>query len=220
MLERNVPSLTFLIVTRGQKKRCKMSWHLLSLTILFKLIVCYLLKNTRVFLWLFCEQVKKVPEKLLSFAVHCKNLTVSNTRTVLLTPEIYVSQNIYEQLVDLFRDGFSGARRFISKSVLSWRCLSFLLTFSFFTFLYVPRVSEPEELVEFVEEVIAGIISDQEVRTFEEVMVPVFEIFHGRVKDLDLCQPLLYSYLDVLLYFSHNKDIAKVRGHRGSIFVN
>lgn len=66
-------------------------------------------------------------------------------------------------------------------------------------------------MVEFVEEVIAGLLSDQEVRTFEEVMVPVFDIFQGRVKDLDLCQPVLYSYLDVLLYFSHNKDIAKVR---------
>lgn len=67
--------------------------------------------------------------------------------------------------------------------------------------------------MEFVEEVIAGILSDQEVRTFEEVIVPVFDIFQGRIKDLDLCQPVLYSYLDVLLYFSHNKDIAKVRTH-------
>uniref|UniRef100_A0A7N8XEQ8 Ubiquitin conjugation factor E4 A n=1 Tax=Mastacembelus armatus TaxID=205130 RepID=A0A7N8XEQ8_9TELE len=124
------------------------------------------------------EEVTKVPEKLLSFAVRCKNLTVSNTRTVLLTPEIYISQNVYEQLLDLLLEGFSGAR--------------------------------PEEVVEFVEEVIAGLFSDQEVRTFEEVIVPVFDIFHGRVKDLDLCQPLLYSYLDVLLYFSHHKDIAKV----------
>lgn len=66
-------------------------------------------------------------------------------------------------------------------------------------------------MVEFVEEVIAGLLSDQEVRTFEEVIVPVFDIFQGRIKDLDLCQPLLYSYLDVLLYFSHHKDIAKVR---------
>uniref|UniRef100_A0A3Q1FFH2 Ubiquitin conjugation factor E4 A n=1 Tax=Acanthochromis polyacanthus TaxID=80966 RepID=A0A3Q1FFH2_9TELE len=124
------------------------------------------------------EEVTKVPEKLLSFAVRCKNLTVSNTRTVLLTPEIYISQNIYEQLLDLLLEAFNGA--------------------------------QPEEVVEFVEEVIAGLLSDQEVRTFEEVIVPVFDIFHGRIKDLDLCQPLLYSYLDVLLYFSHNKDIAKV----------
>lgn len=67
--------------------------------------------------------------------------------------------------------------------------------------------------MEFVEEVIAGILSDQEVRTFEEVIVPLFDIFQGRIKDLDLCQPVLYSYLDVFLYFSHNKDIAKVRTH-------
>lgn len=80
-------------------------------------------------------------------------------------------------------------------------------------------LSEPEEVVEFVEEVIAGILSDQEVRTFEEVIVPVFDIFQGRIKDLDLCQPLLYSYLDVLLYFSHHKDIAKVRRHTG-MFAN
>uniref|UniRef100_A0A672GTZ7 Ubiquitin conjugation factor E4 A n=1 Tax=Salarias fasciatus TaxID=181472 RepID=A0A672GTZ7_SALFA len=124
------------------------------------------------------EEVTKVPEKLLSFAVRCKNLTVSNTRTVLLTPEIYISQNVYEQLLDLLLEAFSGA--------------------------------QPEEVVEFVEEVITGLLSDQEVRTFEEVIVPVFDIFQGRIKDLDLCQPLLYSYLDVLLYFSHHKDIAKV----------
>uniref|UniRef100_A0A4W6CU13 Ubiquitin conjugation factor E4 A n=1 Tax=Lates calcarifer TaxID=8187 RepID=A0A4W6CU13_LATCA len=118
------------------------------------------------------EEVTKVPEKLLSFAVRCKNLTVSNTRTVLLTPEIYISQNVYEQLLDLLLEGFSGF------SLLT-KSLCFI---------------EPEE----------------EVRTFEEVMVPVFDIFQGRIKDLDLCQPLLYSYLDVLLYFSHHKDIAKV----------
>ncbi|KAM9318195.1 ubiquitin conjugation factor E4 A isoform 2-T2 [Pholidichthys leucotaenia] len=124
------------------------------------------------------EEVTKVPEKLLSFAVRCKNLAVSNARTVLLTPEIYISQNVYEQLLDLLLEGVSGAR--------------------------------PEEVAEFIEEVIAGLLSDQEVRTFEEVMVPVFDIFQGRIKDLDLCQPLLYSYLDVLLYFSHHKDVAKV----------
>lgn len=73
--------------------------------------------------------------------------------------------------------------------------------------------------MEFVEEVIAGILSDQEVRTFEEVIIPVFDIFQGRIKDLELCQPLLYTYLDILLYFSHNKDIAKVRGQT-NIFVN
>lgn len=124
------------------------------------------------------EEVTKVPEKLLSFAVRCKNLTVSNTRTVLLTPEIYVSQNIYEQLLDLLLEGFNRAQQ--------------------------------NEVVEFFEEVTAGILSDQEVRTFEEVIIPVFDIFQGRIKDLELCQPLLYTYLDILLYFSHNKDIAKV----------
>ncbi|XP_028825944.1 ubiquitin conjugation factor E4 A isoform X2 [Denticeps clupeoides] len=124
------------------------------------------------------EEVTKVPEKLLSYAMRCKNLTVSNARTVLLTPEIYISQTIYEQLLDLLLDGVSGARM--------------------------------EEVVEFVEEVIAGLLADQEVRTFGEIMVPVFDIFQGRVKDLDLCQLLLYSYLDVLLYFSRQKDVAKV----------
>ncbi len=71
--------------------------------------------------------------------------------------------------------------------------------------------AEFEEVVEFLEEVIASLLADQEVRTFGEVMVPVFDIFQGRVKDLDLCQLLLYSYLEVLLYFSRQKDISKVR---------
>lgn len=124
------------------------------------------------------EEVKKVPEKLLSFAVRCKNLTVSNMKTVLLTPEMYVSQNIYEQLLDLLLDGVRG------------------------TF--------PEDVIEFVDEVFVGLLSDQEVRTFEEVIVPVLDIFQGRVKDMDLCQPQLYYYLDVVLYFSHHKDIAKI----------
>lgn len=70
--------------------------------------------------------------------------------------------------------------------------------------------TELEQVAEFAEEVIAGLLADQEVRTFGEVMVPVFDIFQGRIKDLDLCQLLLYSYLDVLLYFSQQKDIAKV----------
>ncbi|KAK7882113.1 hypothetical protein WMY93_028287 [Mugilogobius chulae] len=124
------------------------------------------------------EEVKKVPEKLLSFAIRCKNLIVSNMKTVLLTPEIYVSQNIYEQLLDLLLDGVRG--------------------------------THPDDVIEFVEEVFSGLLSDQEVRTFEEIIVPVLDIFQGRVKDLDLCQPQLYFYLDVLLYFSHHKDIAKV----------
>lgn len=78
-------------------------------------------------------------------------------------------------------------------------------------FLYVDPSAEIEEVVEFLEEVITGLLADQEVRTFGEVMVPVFDIFQGRVKDLDLCQVLLYSYLDVLVFFSRQKDIAKVR---------
>lgn len=76
--------------------------------------------------------------------------------------------------------------------------------------VYVMCVSELDEVVEFLEEVIAALLADQEVRTFGEVMVPVLDILHGRMKDLDLCQLLLYSYLDILLYFTHQKDIAKV----------
>uniref|UniRef100_A0A4W4F4J1 Ubiquitin conjugation factor E4 A n=1 Tax=Electrophorus electricus TaxID=8005 RepID=A0A4W4F4J1_ELEEL len=127
------------------------------------------------------EEITKVPEKLLSFAVRCKNLTVSNARTVLLTPEIYISQNVYEQLLDLLLEAV----------ILGIICLHF-------------------EVVEFLEEVIASLLTDQEVRTFGEVMVPMFDIFQGRVKDLDLCQLLFYSYLDILVYFSRQKDIAKV----------
>lgn len=51
---------------------------------------------------------------------------------------------------------------------------------------------------------------DEEVRTFEEVMVPVFDILLGRIRELHLCQILLYSYLDMLLYFTRQKEIAKV----------
>lgn len=43
--------------------------------------------------------------------MRCRNLTVSNTRTVLLTPEIYVNQNVYEQLVDLMLETLRGARK-------------------------------------------------------------------------------------------------------------
>lgn len=60
-------------------------------------------------------QITKVPENLLPFAVQCRNLTVSNTRTVLLTPEIYVDQNIHEQLVDLMLEAIQGAREYRSK---------------------------------------------------------------------------------------------------------
>lgn len=168
-------------------------------------------------LFFSAHQVTKVPEKLLSFAVRCKNLTVSNTRTVVLTPEIYVSQNIYEQLLDLLLEGFNRARRLRPNFTVLFRPLVCL--FRSVSSLQSLPVSEQNEVVEFVEEVIAGILSDQEVRTFEEVIIPVFDIFQGRVKDLELCQPLLYTYLDILLYFSHNKDIAKVRGHTTIFFL-
>lgn len=78
-------------------------------------------------------------------------------------------------------------------------------------FVCVMVFAEFEEVVEFLDEVIAILLGDQEVRTFGEVMVPVFDIFQGRVKDLDLCQLLLYSYLEILLYFCRQKDISKVR---------
>ncbi|XP_007934667.1 ubiquitin conjugation factor E4 A [Orycteropus afer afer] len=124
------------------------------------------------------EEITKVPENLLPFAVQCRNLTVSNTRTVLLTPEIYVDQNIHEQLVDLLLEAIQGAHF--------------------------------EDVTEFLEEVIEALTMDEEVRTFPEVMIPVFDILLGRVKDLELCQILLYAYLDILLYFTRQKDMAKV----------
>ncbi|KAI6052230.1 UBE4A [Marmota monax] len=132
------------------------------------------------------EEITKVPENLLPFAVQCRNLTVSNTRTVLLTPEIYVDQNIHEQLVDLMLEAIQGARECIRRS------LNF------------------EDVTEFLEEVIEALILDEEVRTFPEVMIPVFDILLGRIKDLELCQILLYAYLDILLYFTRQKDMAKV----------
>uniref|UniRef100_A0A8B9ZKN5 Ubiquitin conjugation factor E4 A n=1 Tax=Anas platyrhynchos TaxID=8839 RepID=A0A8B9ZKN5_ANAPL len=124
------------------------------------------------------EEITKVPENLLPFAVRCRNLTVSNAHTVLLTPEIYVNQNVYEQLVDLMLEALRGAHF--------------------------------EDMTEFLEEVIEALTMDEEVRTFGEVMIPVFDILLGRIKDLDLCQILLYTYLDMLLYFTKQKDIAKV----------
>ncbi|XP_058865555.1 ubiquitin conjugation factor E4 A-like isoform X1 [Acipenser ruthenus] len=124
------------------------------------------------------EEIKKVPEKLLACAVRCKNLSVLNARTVLLTPEIYVGQNVSEQLLNLLLEAVSGG----------------LL----------------EEVGEFLDEVIAALLADQEVQTFGEVMVPLFEVMLGRVKDLDLCQLLLNSYLDILVYFSKQPDIARV----------
>ncbi|XP_053125306.1 ubiquitin conjugation factor E4 A isoform X3 [Hemicordylus capensis] len=124
------------------------------------------------------EEITKVPENLLPFALRCRNLTLSNTRTVLLTPEIYVGQNVYEQLVDLMLEALRGAHF--------------------------------EDVTEFLEEVIEVITVDEEVRTFEEIMVPVFDLLLGRIRELHLCQILLYSYLDMLLYFTRQKDIAKV----------
>nr|KAF6275147.1 ubiquitination factor E4A [Pipistrellus kuhlii] len=124
------------------------------------------------------EEITKVPENLLPFAVQCRNLIVSNTRTVLLTPEIYVDQNIHEQLVDLMLEAIQGAHF--------------------------------EDVTEFLEEVIEALLLDEEVRTFPEVMFPVFDILLGRIKDLELCQMLLYAYLDILLYLTRQKDMAKV----------
>uniref|UniRef100_A0A8C0DCX8 Ubiquitin conjugation factor E4 n=1 Tax=Balaenoptera musculus TaxID=9771 RepID=A0A8C0DCX8_BALMU len=131
------------------------------------------------------EEITKVPENLLPFAVQCRNLTVSNTRTVLLTPEIYVDQNIHEQLVDLMLEAILGGREYISN-------------------IYFEGVAE------FLDEVIEALILDEEVRTFPEVMIPVFDILLGRIKDLELCQIMLYAYLDILLYFTRQKDMAKV----------
>uniref|UniRef100_A0A452IK58 Ubiquitin conjugation factor E4 A n=1 Tax=Gopherus agassizii TaxID=38772 RepID=A0A452IK58_9SAUR len=124
------------------------------------------------------EEITKVPENLLPFAVRCRNLTVSNTRTVLFTSEIYVNQNVCEQLVDLLLEALRG---------------------TYFA-----------DVTEFLEEVIEALTMDEEVRTFGEVMVPVFDILLGRIKDLDLCRTLLYTYLDMLIYFTRQKDIAQV----------
>lgn len=163
------------------------------------------------------HQVTKVPEKLLSYAVRCKNLTVSNARTVLLTPEIYISQNVYEQLLDLLLEAVNRGR--MSSLLHNHFWDTELYVYIFFleknTYIFVIVVpilmfADIEEVVEFLEEVITGLLADQEVRTFGEVMVPVFDIFQGRVKDLDLCHLLLYSYLEILVYFSRQKDIAKV----------
>lgn len=52
--------------------------------------------------------------------MQCRNLIVSNTRTVLLTPEIYVDQNIHEQLVDLMLEAVQGAREYMSTAVLTY----------------------------------------------------------------------------------------------------
>ncbi|XP_053547265.1 ubiquitin conjugation factor E4 A [Bombina bombina] len=124
------------------------------------------------------KEVTKVPENLLPYAVRCKALTISNTRTVLLTPEIYVGQDVPAQLVDLMLEALRGA---------------------YF-----------EEVTEFLEEIIEALLADEEVRSFREVFNPMLDVLLERVKDLDLCQTLLYTYLDLLLYCSKQKDIAKV----------
>lgn len=74
-----------------------------------------------------------------------------------------------------------------------------------------------EDVTEFLEEVIEVITMDEEVRTFGEVMVPVFDILLGRIRELQLCQILLYSYLDMILYFTRQKDIVRVRAGLSSL---
>uniref|UniRef100_UPI00398F3CD8 ubiquitin conjugation factor E4 A n=1 Tax=Pristiophorus japonicus TaxID=55135 RepID=UPI00398F3CD8 len=123
-------------------------------------------------------EITKVPENLLAYAIRCKILTVSNAHTVLLTPEIYANQNVYEQLVDLLLEGVSG-----------------------------PHM---ENVTEFMDEVITILKTDEEVRTFNEVMFPVLDILLRRISELDLCHIMLYCYLDVLLYITRQPDLAKV----------
>ncbi|XP_030076804.1 ubiquitin conjugation factor E4 A [Microcaecilia unicolor] len=124
------------------------------------------------------EEITKVPENLLPYALRCKNLSVLNTSTILLTPEIYPNQNVHEQLVDLMVEALKRAHF--------------------------------EEVSEFLEEVIEALLADEEVRTFSEVMTPVFEVLLIRIRELSLCQILLQTYLDVLLYITRQKDLAKV----------
>ena len=81
-------------------------------------------------------QVTKVPEKLLSFAVHCKNLIVSNARTVLLTPEIYISQNVYEQLLDLLLEGVNSAREWIPQPHHHSRFALFYFSLFYFSVIF------------------------------------------------------------------------------------
>lgn len=89
----------------------------------------------------------------------------------------------------------------------SWQLSSYIPFFKYSSFL---SPIDFEDITEFLEEVIKSLTMDEEVRTFEEVMVPVFDILLGRIRELHLCQILLYSYLDILLYFTKQKDIAKV----------
>lgn len=91
-----------------------------------------------------------------------------------------------------------------------------MATFQLYLFFKYSSFLSPidfEDITEFLEEVIKSLTMDEEVRTFEEVMVPVFDILLGRIRELHLCQILLYSYLDILLYFTKQKDIAKVSPH-------
>lgn len=78
------------------------------------------------------------------------------------------------------------------------------------SFFLICLLLDFEDVTEFLEEVIEALTLDEEVRTFPEVMIPVFDILLGRIKDLELCQILLYAYLDILLYFTRQKDMAKV----------
>nr|XP_033774432.1 ubiquitin conjugation factor E4 A isoform X2 [Geotrypetes seraphini]XP_033774433.1 ubiquitin conjugation factor E4 A isoform X2 [Geotrypetes seraphini]XP_033774434.1 ubiquitin conjugation factor E4 A isoform X2 [Geotrypetes seraphini]XP_033774435.1 ubiquitin conjugation factor E4 A isoform X2 [Geotrypetes seraphini]XP_033774436.1 ubiquitin conjugation factor E4 A isoform X2 [Geotrypetes seraphini] len=124
------------------------------------------------------EEITKVPEKLLPFALRCKNLSVLNACTILLTPEMYQNQNVHEQLVDLMVEALTRAHF--------------------------------EEVGEFLEDVIEALLADEEVQTFSEVMTPVFEVLLIRIRELSLCQILLQTYLDVLLYITRQKDLARV----------
>ncbi|KAM5132320.1 ubiquitin conjugation factor E4 A [Mantella aurantiaca] len=124
------------------------------------------------------KEVTKVPENLLPYAVRCKALTVSNARTLLLTPEIYQGQDVPAQMVDLMLEGLQSANF--------------------------------DEVVEFLEEIIEALKADEDIRSFSEVFLPVFDVILERIRELDLCQMLLYSYLDLLLYCTKQKDIAKV----------
>lgn len=122
MLGINVPYRTFMPAIREQRRRyllqtlyfvdvygcAKRMKYVCSLYCLFAHTVCDLFNVSMCFK---TTQITKVPEKLLSYAVRCKNLTVSNARTVLLTPEIYISQNVYEQLLDLLLEAVRGARK-------------------------------------------------------------------------------------------------------------
>eukprot|EP00062_Callorhinchus_milii_P011321 gi/632957144/ref/XP_007894313.1/ PREDICTED: ubiquitin conjugation factor E4 A [Callorhinchus milii] len=123
------------------------------------------------------EEITKVPELLLPFAVKCKELTVINAHTALLTPEIYINQNICAELLDLML-GING-----------------------------PNF---EEVAEFVDDVVNALKVDEEVRTLNEVMFPLLEMLMERVREMELCQVLLYNYLDILLFITRQPTLAQV----------